>query len=322
MAKLQSPLLSIDAHGSMGKTLTYSSRYTGPQVRAYHKPNKPITSNQYTQRRITEFLVAHWKGMPTAERDSWNNASKEYGLNIPGYMYFLRQSHKDLYGVEGLCLFWSFNKIVGTQVLDYSGRSIEGNLGPSYPANAPLPVDSKLVKFNKALQFDGSDDYCIASSHVFPGINTPKVAIETWIYPTTLGARVYEFSVDPIVFYINGNGALDVFLYTTGDVRISLASAVGYISTGKWWHTILTYEDNNAALIINGEVVDTVTDVSGPIRTANRQLHVGGRTGGGGGYKFFTGKIDEVRILNRIITPTEAKFLYHYGLKESARAKH
>lgn len=56
MTKIQSPLMSIDASGSFGALLTFSSRKTGNQVRFQHKQKDVQTAPRDAQRE--KFLSA------------------------------------------------------------------------------------------------------------------------------------------------------------------------------------------------------------------------------------------------------------------------
>lgn len=170
MAKTKGPLLSLEAHGSLSKILTYSKKRTGSQARKYNKPTGIPSAKQRGQRRLTEFLVAQWQNMSAGDKATWETNAKASGLNMAGYHYFLRSAQRDLYTHTGLCGYWHCNEIVGGKVLDLSGNANHGTLIPSYPANAPVLVDSYKTKFGKALSFDGIDDQCTVTSA--PSLNS------------------------------------------------------------------------------------------------------------------------------------------------------
>lgn len=158
MAKTTGPLLSLEAHGSLSKILTYSKKRTGSQARKYNKPTLPASAAQRGQRRLTEFLVAQWINMSDADKATWAANARASGLNLSGYHYFLRTAQRDLYTHHGLVGYWHCNEIVGGKVLDLSGRGNHGTLEPSYPSNAPTLIPSILTRFSNALLYDGIDD--------------------------------------------------------------------------------------------------------------------------------------------------------------------
>ena len=72
MAKLDGPLLSESAHGSIGKRLTYSRRSSGNQVRfqaANHDANSIL---QQTQRALFLVALGLWNSLTTEEQELWN----------------------------------------------------------------------------------------------------------------------------------------------------------------------------------------------------------------------------------------------------------
>ena len=52
MAKTSGPLMSLEAHGSIGKAITFSKRQSGQITRQFHYPKKDPTQAQLTQRFI------------------------------------------------------------------------------------------------------------------------------------------------------------------------------------------------------------------------------------------------------------------------------
>jgi len=77
MAKLQGPLLSVNAHGSIAKRITYSKRASGNQAR-FQRANKDAnTSSQQTQRSL--FLEARdkWLLLTDAQKELWKEYNEE-----------------------------------------------------------------------------------------------------------------------------------------------------------------------------------------------------------------------------------------------------
>jgi len=75
MAKLTGPLHSETAQGSVGESLTYSNRKSGPQVRYQRKQKDVITSKRTTQR--SKFLLGLdlWRALPDNEIGYWKTLS-------------------------------------------------------------------------------------------------------------------------------------------------------------------------------------------------------------------------------------------------------
>ena len=73
MAKLEGPLLSVDAHGTLGGVLTYSKRKIVKQVRFQRKQKDVITTDRTTNRTYFQEAVAAWHTLPGGEQDQWND---------------------------------------------------------------------------------------------------------------------------------------------------------------------------------------------------------------------------------------------------------
>ena len=73
MAKLNGPLFSLDAHGSVDRALTFSSRRSGPQVRFQKKQADVTTTDRTTQRSYFIEAYEHWNTLNAAEQKQWND---------------------------------------------------------------------------------------------------------------------------------------------------------------------------------------------------------------------------------------------------------
>ena len=73
MAKLIGPLFSENAHGSIGKRLTYSKRKSGNQARFQRANHDANTSSQQTQRTLFLTALAAWNGLSNSQKQLWND---------------------------------------------------------------------------------------------------------------------------------------------------------------------------------------------------------------------------------------------------------
>lgn len=76
MAKLNGPLLSYDAHGSVGRALTFSSRRSGPQVRFQKKQADVITTDRTTERNYFIEAYEHWNTLNANEQAQWDTFNR------------------------------------------------------------------------------------------------------------------------------------------------------------------------------------------------------------------------------------------------------
>lgn len=315
MAKIKGPLFSLGAHGSLSKTLSYSRRRSGDQCRRYNKPTVPATPAQHAQRRLTEFLVAHWQNMSAGDRATWEANAKASGLNLSGYHYFLRTAQRDLYTHHGLCGYWHCNKIIGGKVLDLSGNGNHGTLQPDYPSNAPTLVNSRTLKMGKALSYDGINEHVNCGSNKILEI-TGALTIEALIYPVNIETthrnilakttnesyRIrIEYDTKKLLMLINDGG------WTA--VRSTKA-----ISENAWSlvEGVFVPTEQKIYFYINGKL-----DSSPDIGKSSIQQNAGDLLIGEYGTigESFSGIMDEVCLYNRTLSAAEIATRYKFAIR-------
>lgn len=72
MARTTGPLMSLDASGSVGGTLTYSKWKGRNYVRQLVIPANPQSAMQTAMRAMFKFLGSQWSGIDPTDQDSWN----------------------------------------------------------------------------------------------------------------------------------------------------------------------------------------------------------------------------------------------------------
>lgn len=174
-------------------------------------------------------------------------------------------------------------------------------------------------KVGQAFQFDGSDDYVTASSS--SSLNQLSAfTCSAWIYPTTVSgeqAIVYKEVASNGKQYCGLSGSGTGRLYVNID-RTSDATARtndNAIKANKWQFITTVWDGTNAPQIyINGTEVSsyqTQTAGSGTIvDDSSGDLVIGGRSTPS---TLFNGKLDDIRIYNRVLSPAEIKRIYELG---------
>ncbi len=71
MAKLKGPLFSLDAHGSLGRALTFSSKRSGSQVRFQKRPLDVHSETQLQQRAYFGIAMGWWSILKESEKEEW-----------------------------------------------------------------------------------------------------------------------------------------------------------------------------------------------------------------------------------------------------------
>ena len=221
---------------------------------------------------------------------------------------------------NGLVGHWTFDgpDMNATQALDSTANANHGTL--SGPTRA-------IGKVGQALSFDGVDDYINAGSDSSLD-NLTTITISAWIYPTgwgeaTWGRILVKGNAAGGFFFLSNDATEGVetlnffqnFSTTDGYWRTPTSSMV----LNKWQHVAVTYDrsstSNDPILYIDG-VSKSVTEISGytpagsDLDDSAEDLYIGNTPDNS---RTFAGKIDEVRVYNRILTPEEISIIYNIG---------
>lgn len=221
----------------------------------------------------------------------------------------------------GLVGHWTFDGMdtSGTVAKDRGRGGNDGTL-----TNGPT---KSIGKLGQALDIDGADDFVnIGSPAVLDDIATLSVC--AWINPRTAG-EIFSGSDRwggiaskgyPGWFYMTTNvfGSVRPYLYRhfSGNGG-SWYPTSDTIPLNEWTHVCVTYDDtstsNDPVFYLNGSSV-TVTEENAPTGTADSEassdLHIGTNDVTD---QVFDGKIDEVRVYNRILSTGEVSALYNMG---------
>ena len=196
----------------------------------------------------------------------------------------------------GLVAGFSFNEGLGIVAFDASGTGNDGSItGAAWDSNG---------KYGGALFFDGVDDWVTVSDS--PSLDlTNGMTISAWVSPITLsGWDTVVIKERPfhIAYALYGNTGGNM---PSGEIRLTSNHVVlgdSQVSIGSWTHLGATFDGSALKLYVNGALVRTVS-VSGTIFVSDDPFRIGGNSIWSD--EFFHGLIDEVRIYNRALTPTE-----------------
>jgi len=82
MVKLVGPLLSLQAHGTLGRALTFSTRREGAQVRYQRKQTDYENTARETVREAYHLGIELWNSMPQNEKDYWKEVERKGYANV------------------------------------------------------------------------------------------------------------------------------------------------------------------------------------------------------------------------------------------------
>ncbi len=196
--------------------------------------------------------------------------------------------------IPQLVAAYSFDEGVGTAIGDSSQYANNGAVSSA--------AWSTTGKYGSALVFNGTSSLVTIPSSPSLNLNS-AMTLEAWVQPTA-AANVWRdviYKADDL-YYLEGaspTGSPVVGVSTTS----SHANLFGVspLPAGTWTHLAATYDGTTLRLYVNGVQASTLAH-SGNVLSGNSPLQIGGDSLYG---QHFQGLIDEVRVYNVALTPTQ-----------------
>jgi len=197
---------------------------------------------------------------------------------------------------------------------DESGNFFDGQLGDnSNPATFPTITTDRYGNANKAFSFDGND-YIEFDTGILSGDSEFSILI--WINTDSTSLSRILQQRDPSGF--NGEYMMD--LKTDGKIRfftysngykwdVSSSSAV---NDGSWHHFAFVQKDNGGQMYLDGFLEDT-DNSSGKVNLLSTiRTYVGADVRDfATSPKYFSGKVDNLRIYSRALSATEIQAFFN-----------
>jgi hypothetical protein len=221
---------------------------------------------------------------------------------------------------DSLVLVYNFDNIssIGEKYSGGSNKTVDvsrhgGNDGTLHGGSGPT-WNSAGGKFNGAFEFDGSDDFISAPS---AGLPTNDFTFSAWI---NLSAY------DGTIFMSNGEGGneFDMYIQSNGTFGTLInqgprdAQTEQVIPLNTWTYVTSTRSGSQLQLYVNGipdgsDTEGATIDYEGCDALFGTDSDVGCTQNLG---NWFNGTIDEIRIWNRSLTPSEINQTYMSNLRK------
>ncbi len=278
MPKVKGPLFSISAWKALGKALIYQRNKQGHSVYKYHKPGsvKPFTpsENQNTIRAAYNSILALWQALSDNDKESYNETAKDLPTPMSGWNYFYKLKFPLYYPVPVANTYSTDLEVISSQYWsitdgDQTGLDITGDMS----------IEA-WVKFESF-----TNDSRIVTKVVVAG---NQLAYDFYI--SIPGKFVFQYSQD---------GGIANRTLTDSDDD-------GLFNLNQWYHVAVTV-DVSAKVIkfyLNGVLINNTNLISAAasIKNTTAPVEIGGLSTES---LFLDGKLDEVRIWNKIRTQQE-----------------
>ncbi len=168
------------------------------------------------------------------------------------------------------------------------------------------------------LGLDGSGDYVTIGDN--GSLDVTEFSVSAW-FKTTLGGghkQIIEKRENSkndyyVNFYLNANdGGNDKISAMMSDgSSASVIRSDDAIASDVWCHVVEVFDGTTHMMYVNGVLQsDTDTSVSSPYIAGTQTTHIGVNRGFGNYNYYFDGKIDDVRIYDKALSPIEVFQLY------------
>jgi len=203
--------------------------------------------------------------------------------------------------------YWSFENANATGVYDNSSYSHFGTF-----TNGIGTDNLTTGKFGNGSDFDGVDDEIVTTDFIGAW---GEFTIIAWVYADHYPSGSepeYEAIIATNEKGASPNGGLQYAIDSDGKLWIRIRNSANQattniadtaIGTGAWVHTAVTWDGSNVIFYLNGldDGGGSNTRVMG---NTDKKTTIGG-TDDGTDNSMWDGKLDEIKIFNRVLTPAE-----------------
>lgn len=253
----------------------------------------------------------------------WTTGNFSNATTVDGVLQVNKSLYREYEIENGTVSWWHFNENSGSAAADSSGNENAGTLGNASAWTAPAWVTGR---FGNALLFNAGKGQFVNISGPSRSLATitNNVTAEAWVnlnetQPSFIGSDSYSaVLMRDGSFYLRGysnatGGETAGFWVYAGGAWFGATSNTDLRGTG-WRHLAGTYDGSAVRFYIDG-LLKMTTPATGMIGPSSQNISIGSTNGT---LEFFNGTIDEVRIINRTLSPDEM-VLDYAGYFRSAR---
>ncbi|MCK5560392.1 MAG: LamG domain-containing protein, partial [Thermoplasmata archaeon] len=217
---------------------------------------------------------------------------------------------------SSLVLFLPLNEGTGSTANDESTYNNDGTISGATWVNG---------KYEKALDFDGSNDYVvIQDQNEFTISTTGTLSVQFWLKTgndkTTRQEIISKGGLNGVnprewaTRIINGEFHATIISSSAG---ASIRGEKVSISANTWYHITVVYTGytytSDIEIFLNG-VESSSVFLQSDLSYTNTISDIGiGKFYGSGSWHYFAGIVDEVKIYDRVLTPSEVQYQYNSG---------
>lgn len=215
------------------------------------------------------------------------------------------------------------NGLIADYHFSYTGRFDFKN-GNNATILGATPTTDRFGRANMAYEFDGIDDYMNVDHNSLQDLDLMTgISISVWVNPTVLPTtglaaivtKWHGFTNEQFgIFMDGGNNMVGIRQVNSNGI-----SDNANMTTNTWYHVVFTFDKTTGEHKVFVNNINTLTQtITNPYNntTATTSLSFGAQAnvmngGPASPTRFFNGKIDDIRIYNRVLNTNEIDSLYH-----------
>jgi len=219
---------------------------------------------------------------------------------------------------SGIVGHWTFDgkDTTTTTALDRSGQNNTGTF-----TGFTRATNAKAGKLGQGMSFDGTNDY-VDMGDVLD--QTGSFTLSAWVKragdsitgnaSTIIGKEMVSSAQFAFEIIDTGQTNPNTVRFITFGLATNNLYSTQTITNGQWYHIVATFDSSSITQKIYIDGVQNATQTTTGTMTANSNtLKIGYSQGTGDSSNYFNGNIDDVRVYNRALSPSEVKQLYLMG---------
>lgn len=204
---------------------------------------------------------------------------------------------------------WTFDEGTGTDAGDSSANANTGTL-----TNSPAWVGDRFGR-DKALRFTAASSRYVTVPHIAAYNFSGPVTMSAWIRPTSTAVGASHATIlgkwngthEQFVMRFQSGNIFHVGSWNGGDHYAQYNWGSSDINV--WRHVVGLYDGTDWKIYKDAVEVASRADAIGALTGTSGALHLGASNTGSAG-RYFDGDIDDIRIYDRALSPTEVSDLF------------
>ena len=213
---------------------------------------------------------------------------------------------------------WKMNdNAANDNVVDSSGNGLTGHLRKMGLVMNSSECTYDPGKINRCFEFDSTNHHNYFVNHDVLLCPT-QIGIAIWFRPVTVTSwwtLIGKAGLGQGQYVIDNRYDYDTLRFgakIAGTFR-EFYSNDGTVQANQWQLVVANWDGSKATIYHNNIKVCENTDYSGDMNSGNRPLYVGRRDPTLSGNAYFSGRVDNLIILERAFSEDEVGFLWNHG---------